>query len=122
MTTMKTFFNPWPAALLAALLGVDTTLHAQGSLTPPGAPAPTMKTLAQIEPRTPISSAPFTITVSGYAGISVYSLYTGNIIVKNSVSGNGANNYLTSGSQVVGPLITSCGTITNSNPRANFSY
>ena len=39
--------------------------HAQGSLTPPSAPAPTMKTLSQIEPRTPISSAPFTITKPG---------------------------------------------------------
>jgi hypothetical protein len=38
---------------------------AQGSLTPPGAPAPTMKTLAQVEPRTPISSLPYTITNSG---------------------------------------------------------
>jgi parallel beta-helix repeat protein len=28
----------------------------QGALTPPGAPAPTMKTLAQVEPRIPISS------------------------------------------------------------------
>ncbi|HKI69298.1 MAG TPA: hypothetical protein VKA67_06905, partial [Verrucomicrobiae bacterium] len=38
---------------------------AQGSLTPPGAPAPTMKTLNQIEARMPISSAPFTITQPG---------------------------------------------------------
>jgi hypothetical protein len=39
---------------------------AQGSLTPPpGAPAPTMKTLDQIEARTPISSAPFTISAPG---------------------------------------------------------
>ena len=38
---------------------------AQGSLTPPGAPAPTMKTLAQIEPRTPISSLPFNIKQPG---------------------------------------------------------
>jgi hypothetical protein len=38
---------------------------AQGSLTPPGAPVPTMKTLQQIEPRTPISSVPYTITASG---------------------------------------------------------
>jgi parallel beta-helix repeat protein len=34
-----------------------STAHAQGSLTPPGAPAATMKTLSQIEPRTPISAA-----------------------------------------------------------------
>jgi parallel beta-helix repeat protein len=56
MKPMKTFFNPWPAALLAALLGVDTTLHAQGSLTPPGAPVPTMKTLDQVQPRTPVDA------------------------------------------------------------------
>jgi len=42
-----------------------STVFAQGSLTPPGAPAPTMKTLAQIEPRTPISSAPCTISQPG---------------------------------------------------------
>src|SRR5208282_3674210 len=42
-----------------------STAFAQGSLTPPGAPAPTMITLSQIEPRTPISSAPFTITNPG---------------------------------------------------------
>jgi parallel beta-helix repeat protein len=40
-------------------------LLAQGPLTPPGAPAPTMKTLDQLEPRTPISSLPFTITTAG---------------------------------------------------------
>lgn len=37
----------------------------QGALTPPGAPAPTMKSLDQIEARTPISFAPFNITASG---------------------------------------------------------
>src|SRR2546421_9068090 len=50
------------AFLLAASGG---SIDGQGSLTPPGAPAPTMKTLAQIEPRTPISSLPFTISTSG---------------------------------------------------------
>jgi hypothetical protein len=40
-------------------------LHAQGPLTPPSAPAPTMKSLNQIEARTPIESLPFTISASG---------------------------------------------------------
>ena len=49
---------------------------AQGSLTPPAGPlAPNMVTLQQIEPRTPISSAPYTITISG----SYY--LTGNLTV-----------------------------------------
>ena len=41
------------------------TAFAQGNLTPPGAPTPTMKTLDQIEARSPISSAPLTITNTG---------------------------------------------------------
>ena len=36
-----------------------------GSLTPPGAPAATMKTLDEVEARTPISSIPSTISASG---------------------------------------------------------
>jgi hypothetical protein len=35
------------------------TCFAQGSLTPPGAPAPMMKSLDQIEPRTAITNLPF---------------------------------------------------------------
>ncbi len=52
-------------ALLSTLNPQLSPLFAQGSLTPPGAPGPTMKTLAQVEPRTPISSAPFTISIPG---------------------------------------------------------
>jgi hypothetical protein len=66
--TMKTSIHQfaWAAALLLSTLNSQlSTALAQGSLTPPGTPAPAMKTLAQIEPRTPISSAPFTITNSG---------------------------------------------------------
>jgi Right handed beta helix region len=62
------------------------------------------------------------VTANGYAGISVNSSYSGNLVVKNFVSGNGANNYLTPGNQVVGPLITTTGTISSSNPWANFSF
>ena len=52
-------------ALLSAFSLQPSALLGQGSLTPPGAPAPTMKTLAQVEPRTPIGSAPFTISQPG---------------------------------------------------------
>ena len=51
--------------LVSAFSLQPSALLAQGSLTPPGAPAPVMKTLDQINPRTPISTAPFTITNSG---------------------------------------------------------
>ena len=53
------------ALLLSTINSQLSTLHAQGSLTPPGAPAPTMKTLDQIEARTPISQLPFTIDTGG---------------------------------------------------------
>jgi hypothetical protein len=52
-------------ALVSSFILHPLSLLAQGNLTPPGAPAPTMVTLSQIEPRTPISSAPFIITKPG---------------------------------------------------------
>jgi hypothetical protein len=44
------------AALIAAGWLAPTSVSAQGSLTPPGIPAPTMRSLDQIEPRTPINA------------------------------------------------------------------
>ena len=52
-------------AVIAAFLAMCNSSLAQGSLTPPGAPAPTMRSLDQIEARTPISSAPFIINQPG---------------------------------------------------------
>ena len=55
----------WFTIFFAVFILQKSSLHAQGTLTPPGAPAPTMKTLDQIQPRTPISALPFMITNSG---------------------------------------------------------
>jgi hypothetical protein len=62
---MKIKIHLLAAVLLLSAFCFPLSAFSQGSLTPPGAPAPTMKTLAQIEPRTPIASAPLTITVPG---------------------------------------------------------
>src|SRR5689334_158414 len=44
-------------AVLSIINSRTMGLRAQGSLTPPGAPAPTMKTLDQIEARIPVDIA-----------------------------------------------------------------
>ena len=48
---------------LAAL--ISSTSRAAGPLVPPGPPGPIYKTLQEVEPRTPISSLPFTISQPG---------------------------------------------------------
>jgi hypothetical protein len=77
---------PIEAALLLLAFSLQPlALRAQGSLTPPGAPAPTMKSLSQIEPRTPISSAPFIISASGsYYLTTNLNVTSGNAITINA--------------------------------------
>ena len=48
-----------------AFLLLELSVFGQGSLTPPAAPTPTMKTLDQVKAGTPIGSAPYTISSSG---------------------------------------------------------
>ena len=50
----------FPVLVVVALFGFSTlqdSAFAQGSLTPPGTPAPTMKSLDQVEPRTIVNAA-----------------------------------------------------------------
>lgn len=71
---------------LLVLLTTATFLHAQGPLTPPGAPAPTMKTLAQIEPRIDVltlgTEPPYTINQPGsyYLSANMITASGGNAI------------------------------------------
>lgn len=53
--------RPWTIVVAAALLALPL---AAGSLDPPGPPAPTMKTLDQVEPRVPIHAADLPLTIS----------------------------------------------------------
>ncbi len=71
--------------VVPVLFASAISVFAQGSLTPPGAPAPTMKSLDQVEARTPISSAPFTITASGsYYLTADLTVASGNAITVNA--------------------------------------
>ena len=66
------------------------------------------------------------VTGTGAGGYGIWifasASYTNNLVIKNFVAGSGANNYSFNASQIVGPLITTTGMITNVNPWANFSY
>jgi parallel beta-helix repeat protein len=59
------------------------------------------------------------VTASGYAGIQVGSGFTNNIIIKNSVSGNGVNNYDVPAGNDLGPVGTAA---TATSPWANISH
>ena len=72
------------ATIVSAFFLLPSALG-QGALTPPGAPTPTMKSLDQIESRTPISSLPFTITNSGSYYITTNLFGTFGITIQSNV-------------------------------------
>src|ERR1700753_1472427 len=82
---MKSIYSTF--LLSFAFLG--TSLHsalAQGNLTPPGAPGATMKSLDQIEARTPISSTSFVISAPGSYYLTTNLTMTGDEKNTNAIS------------------------------------
>ena len=77
-------------ALLLALSIRPPTTFAQGSLTPPGPPQPTMVTLSQVEPRIPIFVLPWVITTPGSyyvtTNLSPGVNYSGIVVAANNVT------------------------------------
>ena len=72
--------------LLLSALSVTLSALAQGPLAPPGAPAPTFKTLQQVEPRTPIANLPYFITQPGsyYVVTNLITGGSGGIVISNN--------------------------------------
>ncbi len=72
--------------LFSFLFAATTAVLAQGNLAPSAAPAPSMKTLDQIEPRTPISTLPFVITNAGsyYLATNLVSGSANGIVISNN--------------------------------------
>jgi len=64
--------------------GIWHSATGQGPLTPPGAPAPNFKTLEQVEPRTPVSALPFTISQPGSYYLTTN--LTGDVGVTNGIT------------------------------------
>ena len=85
-TTTNALLRVTLSSVICTLLTI--TANSQGVLTPPGAPAPMMKTLQQIEPRTPISSLPYTISAPGsyYLTGPLNSTNTGITVAANDVT------------------------------------
>jgi hypothetical protein len=79
---VKNYIQYCGLIVFAALVLFTRSIPAQGSLTPPpGPPAPTMLTLSQVEPRTPISSTPFIISASGSYYLTTNLTVTGGDVI-----------------------------------------
>ena len=71
------------AAIVFGMVFQPAFVRAQGALTPPGAPVPAMKTLDQIEARTPIGYAGYSITTPGsyYLTANLVTANSGDVII-----------------------------------------
>ena len=111
---MKNIFQTLLIALLLSTLHPQlATCFAQGALTPPGAPAPTMKSLAQIEPRKPISALPFNLTVSGSYYLTANLTGTGGITINSSDVTVDLGGFTITGGALTGDGITLNGGLKN---------
>ncbi len=73
--------------------------HAQGSLTPPGAPAPTMKTLDQVEPRRPLVAGTPGVTIVSPAG-QIIITQPGSYYLTRTLTVNGSDGIIIDSDQV----------------------
>src|SRR5437588_5898173 len=92
-----------------------STAFAQGTLTPPGAPAPTMKSLDQIEPRTIITNLPVTISSRGSYYLTNHVLLTSGFGIAVTVDDVtiDLNGFTLTGNFVGGTCIVATATIKN---------
>ena len=86
--------------VLALFLGTTSPAFSQGDLTPPGAPAPTMKTLDQVEPRTPLVDSSANVSVSATTGAITISA-SGSYYLTEDRSSSGAGIIITASNVTV---------------------
>jgi parallel beta-helix repeat protein len=88
-TKLHSLFIVLAFPTLLTINSQHSTAFAQGSLTPPGAPAPTMKTLDQVEPRIPIGVSTTPGDANGIFNITNSGSYylTGNVYGQTNKSG-----------------------------------